>query len=184
MESAHLLGVGSEGEDGPLSLLYPEDWLGGEGPGGKRDWRSINSTLNWNYKPQKTLRQGALAPDLKGGNYCCLATANPSGFSCGLQKPAPVSPLRGCCGGGARTNEGSGPGAQAGSAGRDGVPSREWHGLRTEVGTPETQPGRPRCTVAGLRRRRRHVRGPVPHFGAHPPRPYALSGLLPAARLR
>ncbi|XP_053771245.1 enkurin domain-containing protein 1 isoform X2 [Desmodus rotundus] len=50
-------------------------------------WRPFSSTLTWNYKPQKALRQG-LWPLTSDGNYCCLATANLSGSSCKLQTPA------------------------------------------------------------------------------------------------
>lgn len=50
-----------------------------------------------NYKPQKALRQGGvLAPDLKDGNHCCLATANSPGGSCECLKAALVSPQPGC----------------------------------------------------------------------------------------
>lgn len=45
-------------------------------------------------------------------------------------------------------------------------------GLRTRPGPGTAAPSRPRRTVAG--QRRRYVRGPVPHLGAHPSRPYAL----------
>lgn len=47
----------------------------------KSNWQPFCPTLSWNYKPQKALRQGALAPDLREGNHRYLATANPSGGS-------------------------------------------------------------------------------------------------------
>lgn len=48
----------------------------------------------------------------------------------------------------------------------------EGTGLRKGPGPGNAQPSRPRCTIAG--QQRRHVRGPVPHLGAHTPRPYSL----------
>ncbi|GAB5582384.1 enkurin domain-containing protein 1 isoform X1 [Prionailurus iriomotensis] len=51
--------------------------------------------VSWNYKPQKALRQGALAPDLRDGNYCCPATASPSGRSSRRQNCSGVTKAAG-----------------------------------------------------------------------------------------
>lgn len=69
---------------------------------------------------------------------------------------------------------GRGPGGNGGHSRDQGLEAGTGYRAEDRVPGPEiTQPCRPRSTVAG--RRRRHVRGPVPHLGTHPPRPYALS---------
>lgn len=51
-------------------------------------------TLSRNYKPQRALRQRHWPPDLRDGNYCCLATANPSGCSPGWQNGSGEPPAQ------------------------------------------------------------------------------------------
>lgn len=101
MGSAHpqrLLGeVGPRSRAGGPSVS-PRDPPGGEGGGGKDDWRSLWLPFSWNYKTQKASRQGALVPDLRDGNWL-----HSNGKPVGLQQQAakltrvssPVRVLRG-----------------------------------------------------------------------------------------
>lgn len=77
-----------------LALTPGTRWRGQAGGKGTRWW--LCSTLSWNYKPQKALRQGALAPLTSGTETIVAWQQQARGVAAAGGKTALVSSLPKC----------------------------------------------------------------------------------------